>query len=399
MASLACADLFVGLIVMPFAIVQVMYGDYWPLGRTYCDLWHSIDVCASTASILDLCVIALDRYSAITNPISYHQTFFVKRWPYLLVTVWLCSGLISFPAVAYWRYAARDNAANTCLFPDDIYYIVFSSLISFYIPLFVMIFVYIRIYRAAIKQLHAFKTGVKVASPTTKKKKKKKGAVNDETTINPPPDICLRIHRGKYHGVPSLTRDSSSTMNNLEVVRTTTPDERLNLPQGKSPKSMRKSISGALLNDHQNHSLSRFSMPTLVAPGTSTDHHQLTIINPNPSKRKASQETLSPFDSAGRLPKTTSTSGMNSIGKRLTKFSKEQKATITLAYVMGIFVICWLPFFLYNPLTAIAKLFIQPRSDSSSFEKFLTGNDLVFQMFTWFGYVNSRYAESNNSMK
>ena len=92
MASLACADLFVGLVVMPFAIVQVIYGDYWPFGKTSCDLWHSIDVCASTASILDLCVIALDRYSAITNPISYHRAFFVKRWPYLLLAVWLCSG-------------------------------------------------------------------------------------------------------------------------------------------------------------------------------------------------------------------------------------------------------------------------------------------------------------------
>lgn len=92
MASLACADLFVGLIVMPFGIVHVVYKDNWPLGKTFCDLWHSIDVCASTASILDLCVIALDRYTAITNPISYHQTFFVKRWPYLLVAVWLCSG-------------------------------------------------------------------------------------------------------------------------------------------------------------------------------------------------------------------------------------------------------------------------------------------------------------------
>jgi dopamine D1-like receptor len=95
MASLACADLFVGLIVMPFAIIQVIFGDYWPFGKTYCDLWHSIDVCASTASILDLCVIALDRYSAITNPISYHRAFFVKRWPYLLVAVWLCSGEFS----------------------------------------------------------------------------------------------------------------------------------------------------------------------------------------------------------------------------------------------------------------------------------------------------------------
>ncbi|CAF2703735.1 unnamed protein product [Rotaria sp. Silwood2] len=391
MASLACADLFVGLIVMPFSIVQVIYGDYWPFGKACCDLWHSIDVCASTASILDLCVIALDRYSAITNPISYHQTFFVKRWPYLLVAVWLCSGLISFPAIAYWRLVVRQYEVYRCLFPDDIYYIVFSSLISFYIPLFVMIFVYIRIYRAAIKQLHAFKTGIKLTSPT--KKKKKKGVKNDDTSIEPPPDICLRIHRGKYHGIPSSTRDSLSTIIHTDPTRSSNLDEHLSLPtKNKSPNQIKKSISGAFLNDFQNSSLSRFSMPTLLAPSITTttynDNHQLKINNFN-SKKVQSQETISTYE-ASRLakPNTTSSTG-TSLGKRLTKFSKEQKATITLAYVMGIFVICWLPFFVYNPLTALAKLFIQPKTHLTSIEKFLTGNELVFQMFTWLGYVNS----------
>ncbi|CAF1585768.1 unnamed protein product [Rotaria sp. Silwood1] len=392
MASLACADLFVGLIVMPFAIVQVIYGDYWPFGKTCCDLWHSIDVCASTASILDLCVIALDRYSAITNPISYHQTFFVKRWPYLLVAVWLCSGLISFPAIAYWRLVVRQYEVYRCLFPDDIYYIVFSSLISFYIPLFVMIFVYIRIYRAAIKQLHAFKTGIKLTSPT--KKKKKKGLKNDNTTIEPPADICLRIHRGKYHGIPSSTRDSLSTIIHTDPIRSSNLDEHLNLPTNKLSNQIKKSISGAFLNDYQNSSLSRFSMPTLLAPSTtpttiSNDNHQLKINNLN-TKKVQSQETISTSYDISRTPKSNITSNIGtSFGKRLTKFSKEQKATITLAYVMGIFVICWLPFFVYNPLTALAKLFIKRKIQLTSIEKFLTGNELVFQMFTWLGYVNS----------
>ncbi|CAF0902633.1 unnamed protein product [Rotaria sordida] len=392
MASLACADLFVGLIVMPFSILQVIYGDYWPFGKTCCDLWHSIDVCASTASILDLCVIALDRYSAITNPISYHQTFFVKRWPYLLVAVWLCSGLISFPAIAYWRLVVRQYETHRCLFPDDIYYIVFSSLISFYIPLFVMIFVYIRIYRAAIKQLHAFKTGIKLASP--ERKKKKKGLKNDDTTIEPSADICLRIHRGKYHGIPSSTRDSLSTIIHTEGTRSSNLDEHLNLPTKKFSNQIKKSISGAFLSDYQNSSLSRLSMPTLLAPSTTTltisnDNHQLKINNLN-LKQIHSQDTISSYETS-RLQKTNTTSSTSgtSFGKRLAKFSKEQKATITLAYVMGIFVICWLPFFVYNPLTAIAKLFIQRKTYLTSIEKFLTGNELVFQMFTWLGYVNS----------
>ena len=58
--SLAVADLLLSALVMPFAIVNDLSGE-WMFGKDYCNLWISTDVMCCTASIISLFAISLER--------------------------------------------------------------------------------------------------------------------------------------------------------------------------------------------------------------------------------------------------------------------------------------------------------------------------------------------------
>lgn len=59
----------------PFPFISFLcVSDYaWPLPKQLCPMWISLDVLFSTASIMHLCAISLDRYVAIRNPIEHSR--------------------------------------------------------------------------------------------------------------------------------------------------------------------------------------------------------------------------------------------------------------------------------------------------------------------------------------
>ena len=67
-ASLALADLAIGVLIMPFSLSQEVVG-YWLFGEIWCQIHQALDVLLSTASILNITLISLDRYWSITNAI------------------------------------------------------------------------------------------------------------------------------------------------------------------------------------------------------------------------------------------------------------------------------------------------------------------------------------------
>ena len=113
-ASLACADLSVGTLVMPLAVKVEVTGT-WQLGRTLCDVWISLDVLLCTASILNLCAISVDRYRAVTRPL---QTFTGSRRHRraanaMIAGAWLAAVVITCPPLFGWLGIERPVTSGT----------------------------------------------------------------------------------------------------------------------------------------------------------------------------------------------------------------------------------------------------------------------------------------------
>ena len=155
--SLAFADLLVAMLVMPFNASFTIAGK-WIFGRIMCDIYNSNDVLFSTASILHICCISMDRYIAIIHPLQYETKMTGCRVAVMLAVTWVSSTLISYIPIHSQLYTTKDTLSqmeqspDECLFIVNRYYAVISSSVSFWIPCTIMVFVYIKIFIEARKQ-------------------------------------------------------------------------------------------------------------------------------------------------------------------------------------------------------------------------------------------------------
>ncbi|XP_049303646.1 putative tyramine receptor 2 isoform X2 [Bactrocera dorsalis] len=144
--NLAITDWLVGTCVMPPAVMLYVVGS-WHYGWILCDIWISLDVLLCTGSILSLCAISLDRYLAVTQPLNYSKKRRSKRLALgMIFIVWVTALLITCPPYLGWYDPGRRHEGNVvCRYNQNKGYVVFSAMGSFFIPLAVMMYVYMKI--------------------------------------------------------------------------------------------------------------------------------------------------------------------------------------------------------------------------------------------------------------
>ncbi|KAL3068464.1 hypothetical protein niasHT_030755 [Heterodera trifolii] len=141
--SLAISDLLVALCVMFFAVYYEWNSFVWDLGPTLCNLYIGADVACSTASILNLLAISLDRYIAISHPLAYCQIGTNSRAYVSIALVWAVSISVAIP-LAFG--ANHIESEHECAFTNPVF-MISSSVLSFFLPCLAMIALYAVVFR------------------------------------------------------------------------------------------------------------------------------------------------------------------------------------------------------------------------------------------------------------
>ncbi|XP_028309864.1 alpha-2C adrenergic receptor [Gouania willdenowi] len=349
LVSLASADILVAALVMPFSLANELMG-YWFFGKIWCDIYLALDVLFCTSSIVHLCAISLDRYWSVTQAVEYNLKRTPKRVKSMIVVVWLISAVISFPPLMSVDKSSSD-ASPQCILNDETWYILYSSLGSFFAPCVIMILVYIRIYQVA-----------KTRTRTLSEKRRDKDSPQENGIDQAEPGMGGSIKSSRGGSMKEQERENGHCQEKPAPTSLPTQPKHAATDQdddyddsSSSDEKPRKCL-GSFKNHHDEKKDRKTGRKGSCASKYSS------------RKSRASSKSMELFASRRKR--------RNTVNRKKVSAAREKRFTFVLAVVMGVFVVCWFPFFFSYSLYGICRVPCQIPEP-------------LFKFFFWIGYCNS----------
>ncbi|XP_031136127.2 trace amine-associated receptor 13c-like [Sander lucioperca] len=158
--SLAVSDFLVGLVIMPVEVLQKT--SCWFLGDFVCAMYTIFSGIILSASIGDIVLISVDRYVAICDPLHYTTRITDNRVKLCVYLCWFCSVSYSFLFVKddLTQLGRYNSCYGECVLVIDFVVGAVDVVLSFIVPVTVIIALYLRIFAVAVSQARAMRSHI-----------------------------------------------------------------------------------------------------------------------------------------------------------------------------------------------------------------------------------------------
>ncbi|NWX85267.1 HRH1 protein, partial [Nothoprocta ornata] len=403
--SLSIADLIVGAAVMPLNIVYLVNG-MWILGIPTCLFWLSMDYVASTASIFSLCILCIDRYRSVQQPLKYLKYRTKMRASLMIFGAWFLSFMWVIPILGWHVFGKgeertqnttkceKENIQNITKCETDFskvtWFKLFTAIVNFYMPSIIMLWLYFKIFKTVRKHCQhrqltngssqSFSENRSINPSKTKTRPRKQ--ILDENI--PPKNKHNSTQPKKMEAILHLGDTNKSakafdSRRNSKVFKwnrfpLTTAQSKPGLDKAGNKyvcivkEDQKEEELCSQESDLSNASIDQTSAETAPCRNDS---------NPNPKGACGPQGKTEDKDVTGLTYLKKTWQRLHSHSKRHIKrlyVNRERKAARQLGVIMAAFILCWIPYFILYTTIAFHSCKEFPK---------------LHMLTIWLGYLNS----------